>query len=86
MELTVKEEVKKLVFIPTSVDCKDAEERYPSVPKPVVVLMKLLVNPKLLMKLTVPNPTTVEASSVGSINEEISVWSPIVVLCKVLAK
>jgi hypothetical protein len=33
-----------------------------------------------------PNPITVDVSSVGSIKEDISVWSPIVVLCKVLAK
>jgi hypothetical protein len=47
------------------VDCKEAEEIYPSVPNPWVVL------PKLLTKFTVPNPITVDVSSVGSIKEEI---------------
>ncbi len=44
----------------------EAEDKYPSVANPCVVLTKLLVNPMLLMKLRVPKPNTVEVSSVGS--------------------
>jgi hypothetical protein len=44
------------------------------------------VLPKLLTKFTVPNPTTVDVSSVGSIKEEIKFCKPMVVLCKLLAK
>lgn len=69
---------------PLTVDCKvefkkgvltrpEADDKYPNDPNPCVVLTKLLANPRLLMKFTVPNPTTVEASSVGSIKDEISV-------------
>ncbi len=44
----------------------EALERYPSVARPCVVLVKLLVNPMLLMKFNVPSPKIVEVSSVGS--------------------
>ena len=50
------------------------------------MLTKLLVSPRLLMKFTVPKPTTVDANSVGSIKEEIRVCMAIVVLCKLLAR
>ena len=61
-------------------DCKEAEEMYPSVPNPCVVL------PKLLTKFSVPNPITVDVSSVVSIKEDIKFCKPMVVLCKLLAK
>jgi hypothetical protein len=71
---------------PLTVDCKEAEEIYPSVPSPCVVLTKLLAKPRLLMKLTVPSPMTVDVNSVGSIKEEIKFCKPMVVLCRLLAK
>ena len=64
---------------PLTVDCKEAEEMYPSVPNPCVVL------PRLLTKLRVPNPTTVEVSSVVSIKEDIKFCKPMVVLWRLLA-
>jgi hypothetical protein len=45
-----------------------------------------VVLPKLLTKLRVPNPITVEVSSVGSIKEDMKFCKPMVVLCKLLAK
>ena len=86
MLLTIRDEVIKLLLRPTMEDCKEADDKYPSVPNPWVVLTKLLANPKLLMKLTVPKPTTVEANSVGSMKDEINVCNAIVVLCNVLAR
>ncbi len=59
----------------------EADDRYPSVAKPWVVLVKLLVNPMLLMKLRVPNPKIVEVNSMGSMySVEIKLLNPMVVL------
>jgi hypothetical protein len=44
-----------------------------------------VVLPKLLTKLRVPNPITVDVSSVVSIKEEIKFCKPMVVLCRLLA-
>ena len=71
---------------PLTVDVSCVEEIYPNVPNPCVVLTKLLANPRLLIKFSVPRPTIVDVNSVGSINEEISVCRAIVVLCSVLAR
>jgi hypothetical protein len=80
----VTEEIYPKVPKPLTVEIRDdsnkdvltspaADERYPTVPSPLTVLVNELVSPKLLIKLTVPKPTTVDASSVGSIKEEIRV-------------
>jgi predicted RNA-binding protein with PUA domain len=63
---------------PLNVDCKVVSkkgeemrvvvpaDKYPAVPNPLTVLFKLLASDKLLMKLRVPSPTTVDVSSMGS--------------------
>ena len=44
----------------------EKEERYPSVPRPFVVLVILSVSPTVDTKFAEPRPVTVEASSFGS--------------------
>ncbi len=64
----------------------EALDKYPRVARPCVVLVKLLVNPMLLMKFSVPNPKIVDVSSVGSMySVEIRLLNPMVVLWRVLA-
>ncbi len=64
----------------------EPEERYPKVPNPRTVLVIILFKPTVLTNPACPKPTIVEVSSVGSINDEISVCSPIAVEFRVLAK
>ena len=51
---------------PLSKTAVEYEDKYPSVPRPTKLLVIALLIPAVLMNPCVPNPTTVDANSVGS--------------------
>ena len=59
-------------------------ETYPTEPSAAIVDVRVNCRPILLTKPSVPRPTTVEVSSVGSIKLLMNVVNPVVVLCRVL--